>query len=322
MANKQNKSTYSAPSYTAGKKDSALGKKALIGLVIFAVLALLWILVFAPMSPVNKKRMNPAVETTADSADKAEKQAAKMVANIDEGVFFFYDQINRNEYKNYNTLLESYQLFREGYNLKRTTALTYDAMKYWVEADHPEIFWVGPAEVKSNGISTSVTSATYLYDEATAKAMTTEIQLAAVDFLKGVEDFDDEYAVAKQAYEYLAKNLSYSSKGENSGNVYGALIDHKCNSYGYAKAYEYLMQCAGIQCVMQTGKVKTGGEWVDRAWNVVRIGDQLYNVDVAMGDKGDGCDFGYLCRSDEALASTHKAAENHFVIECTDDSLK
>ncbi|MBQ7784011.1 MAG: hypothetical protein IJ368_08590, partial [Oscillospiraceae bacterium] len=58
-------------------------------------------------------------------------------------------------------------------------------------------------------------------------------------------------------------------------SIYGALVEKKALCEGYAKAFSYLCNIAGIENMIVTGYTD-----VDHMWNMVRIDDSWYHVDV------------------------------------------
>jgi hypothetical protein len=84
----------------------------------------------------------------------------------------------------------------------------------------------------------------------------------------------------------------------------------------------------GYFCTYVTGKITGGG---DHAWNIVRIGDNYYHVDVTWGDpvfagameEGTGItqmNYNYLCCTDSEIYTTHTPEETVELPKCTDDS--
>ena len=62
-------------------------------------------------------------------------------------------------------------------------------------------------------------------------------------------------------------------------SAYSALVLGKTVCAGYARAYQYLLQKLGIPCYYCTGYA---GE--NHAWNIVKLEDTYYNVDVTWSD--------------------------------------
>lgn len=113
---------------------------------------------------------------------------------------------------------------------------------------------------------------------------------------------DDSMGDAEKAlvlHDFLAANCEYGSH-EESDTKYGALVDGKALCTGYAKAYEALLQKAGVPC---TTVVNSTHEW-----NLVEIDGEWYHVDVTWDDaRGAGQilhDY-FLLSDDEIADDTH-----------------
>jgi transglutaminase/protease-like cytokinesis protein 3 len=82
-------------------------------------------------------------------------------------------------------------------------------------------------------------------------------------------------------------------------SVYSALVNGETVCAGYARAMQYLMQRLGIPCYYCTGYA---GQ--NHAWNIVRLDDGYYNVDVTWDDTPGG-EYDYFNRTDAEYAGTH-----------------
>lgn len=95
-----------------------------------------------------------------------------------------------------------------------------------------------------------------------------------------------QWTTALALYDYLAVHVAYSedlSPGEYNiiRNAYGAIVDGDAVCVGYAKAYQELLQRCGIPCVV------VGSDAMDHRWNMVKIGNHWYHVDVTWADPID-----------------------------------
>ena len=91
----------------------------------------------------------------------------------------------------------------------------------------------------------------------------------------------------KNIHDYLVDNLTYDQtlSGANIYNLYGALVNKSCVCEGYAKAFKYLLDEAGIENVIVIGTgTNSKGETENHAWNYVAISGNWYAVDVTWDD--------------------------------------
>lgn len=88
-------------------------------------------------------------------------------------------------------------------------------------------------------------------------------------------------------HNYLIDNIEYDEtiKQENIYNIYGALVQRISVCEGYAKAFQYLLNSAGIENIIVTGTAtNNSGETENHAWNYVKIDNLWYAIDVTWDD--------------------------------------
>lgn len=87
-----------------------------------------------------------------------------------------------------------------------------------------------------------------------------------------------EYLVGQADYDYYGYSTSdaggTSNYGFNSFNAYGALVDHLTVCDGFAKAYKYLCNEAGLECYYTDSRDTT------HAWNTIVLDGEAYDVDL------------------------------------------
>ena len=138
-----------------------------------------------------------------------------------------------------------------------------------------------------------------------------EIAKVVKSFMKKyIDDSMSDYEKEKVIYAYLAKNVSYLHDDSNSNGdhhmAYGALVNHKAVCNGYSHAFDLMARCCNVECDYVLGEANGNGH----AWNMVRLDDKWYNVDVTWGDtSADNVEFldytySYLNLTDEELAET------------------
>ena len=100
--------------------------------------------------------------------------------------------------------------------------------------------------------------------------------LQALDpFADTVLRADDYTRRALAACEYLMNSCTYAESGQS--DIYSALIGGSANSEGLALAYVELCRQLGVPCQIVYGQ----RDWRDRCWNIIRIGEDYYHVDVS-----------------------------------------
>lgn len=100
-----------------------------------------------------------------------------------------------------------------------------------------------------------------------------EKELAIHDWMIDWADYDKE-----------ANNNSPTAKpGPNNDNPYGLIFQKKAICVGYTATFQLFMDMLGIECITVNGvSQNTGGE---HAWNMVRLNEKWYCVDVTWNDR-------------------------------------
>lgn len=203
-----------------------------------------------------------------------------------------------------------------------------------VQADFPEFFWLTGGytwtEQTVSGISTvwfDVDSMTYDTDVlaaqyAAAKAVVDDIAAQVY----GMSDYEKalyvhDLIVQQTTYDYdtyvrLAE-LTYS----DSCTPYGCLVNHLSVCSGYAKAFQWIMEEVGIECLRVTGNdIST---YDSHEWNCVLLDGEYYYVDVTWDDpvQLDGSpetlEHTYFCITSDELLETHLIDEGQNEPWCT-----
>lgn len=135
-----------------------------------------------------------------------------------------------------------------------------------------------------------------------------------------------EYDIEKQIHDYLIKTAIYdydatenlNFNGE-SFNALGPLLHKKGVCWGFSCAFKLLCDSCGIKCFVILGQVERNGVDEEHAWNVVKINDDCYHVDVTwdLNDKFQTNDnHEYFNLDDKTMQLDHKW-DNMFYPKCT-----
>ena len=168
---------------------------------------------------------------------------------------------------------------------------------------------------KSGGILTAVYASYSL--EATEYYRMYDAFLAAADaLLKGIAGNSGLGDVEKALliHDRLALQCEYDyNQGENRYTGYGAMVDGAAVCQGYAEAYDYLLECVGIDGYI------CSSDALNHAWNIIYINDTPYHVDVTwddvawgQGERGTAGDVrhdNFLLSSDGIYAAKHTATD-------------
>lgn len=214
----------------------------------------------------------------------------------------YYQMLSEKQQAIYRQIYANAQAVTECFAPEQT--VTAGDVKTAFEAvigDHPELFWLETgysSKYTGNGqcVEIDLKYNRTVNDLDNAK---TQFNAAAQNILSGAGALNSDYEKEKYVHDALAAAVTYDLTAEMNQSAYSALVNGRSVCAGYARAYQYLLQQLGIPCYYCTGY--SGG---DHAWNIVKLDDGYYNVDVTWDD-ADPVRYDYFNKTDADFASTH-----------------
>ena len=122
----------------------------------------------------------------------------------------------------------------------------------------------------------------YKYSIKQTNIMLMEAEAAAEEIMELVSPSMSDYEKLKIFHDYLAVNVESSTDSPEADSIYGALVNKKALCEGYAKAFSYLCNLAGIENMIVTGYTN-----VAHMWNMVKLDGNWYHVDVGWDKPSD-----------------------------------
>ena len=214
--------------------------------------------------------------------------------------------------------------------------------------DHPELFWISQGRARyecryyvlpSFGGKFKVVLSLEFSSEDDARAGFAEeerqLEEAAKALLSEVDLTQSEAAVALRIHDLLIDAAWYNTDAgadDYAHTAYGALVQDSMGNPGgalcdgYALAYEYLLQRAGLTCTMVCGYAGASEEENEKhAWNLVMLDDDWYEVDATWDDldfllspSNEGYDLLLEALSDE----TYMQRIRHYMFNLTTEQIR
>lgn len=159
-------------------------------------------------------------------------------------------------------------------------------------SDNPELFWINSSSYVYNTIAgTSVVYSVFPEYIMTAEEIASAKHLVeeeTQEILDGITTEMSDYEIEKHIHDELAKTIEYV-ESEDDGTIYGALVLDECVCEGYARTFQYLLNLAGVEAYYVTGASAdpSSDQVVGHAWNLVKIDNEYYFVDLTWADQGD-----------------------------------
>lgn len=268
-----------------------------------------------------------------DIGDKGWTYSAERGFLYDGGSAYSFGQLSGSEQIWYRdmeralgTMTDKIELSEEGINAGLDEAVV-DKIFQSVLNDHPELFYVEGYSYTTytRGLKTVAVEfmGTYSLDRDTAVSRKTEIEKAVEEYLKDAPQTQDDYEKIKYVYERLIRDTDYDLESEDNQNIYSVFVRHSSVCQGYAKAFQYLLNRMGVECILVQGKVLETGE--GHAWNMVKSNGNYYYVDTTWGDisyqSGEEdipqISYDYLCITTARMQRTHSLNRNMRLPVCT-----
>ena len=186
--------------------------------------------------------------------------------------------------------------------------------------DHPQYFWTKGYSYwvgqESNNVKKIVLQCDEAYlDGQKRYELWKKMEQKIESYLDQIAGIKDDYSKELILHDALAKQLSYAysstgiaEKSKWAHNIEGAFSEeyNQVVCEGYAKAFQLLLNAAGIENIYVVGNGKTGGSWQGHAWNQVKIEQKWYLVDLTWND-GAFISRKYFNLSQSVFSPTHVA---------------
>ncbi len=253
-------------------------KKFKRGLIIFFCLFLSGCTFYSYTDRVTKD------EDTEEIATEEEITYEPLVTRLNQTSYYFYEQL-KDDYKViYDEIYDSLASMKDEVIVSTTDESILKQIFDLVMFDHPEIFYVSGYQYSRYlaGDTVSKIGFSGKYDMSVSQVKENyEIINEITDLIMTqVSQYDDEYYKAKYLYEYLIDETEYELDCENNQNICSVFLNKVSVCQGYAKAYQFLLQKAGMTASLVSGQAKEEGH----AWDFVEVNGNFYYVDPTWGD--------------------------------------
>lgn len=212
-----------------------------------------------------------------------------------------------------NGLLSFQKTIRVAVKNKKDLERILDAVIY----DNPNICYFNPTEfsIVTMGPFFAI-SFDYIYDRKKAaevmKAVDDKAEYIISQFIMGdMSDYDKCVAI----HDYMTENIHYNFSAmsvsfvHDAFTVEGALLKHQAVCNGISKAVTLLLNKLSIPCTTVQGRSAIGENDLDHSWNLVKLGDDYYHIDVTWDlqevNRFSSRSHMYMNLDDESMLNNH-----------------
>ena len=256
----------------------------------------------------------PAPEPVGEPAFPPEYPAYAAATDSDKAMYdLLYEKIRAVEPVEYTAE-------RDGYPVMDQLLAVFGMLR----RDHPEVAcWCIPEEVNNEDDTRTVAIRLKYYAswDLTAEPSADDLRQAQGAFAVRTKELLDGLPVSGTLFDrylWLARRLAENAVYRDdepggdtvcSANAWGAIMEGGAVCQGYAEAYQYLCNAAGLWCLPVTG---SAGD-VGHAWNLIRLSDGTYYVDLTWADEQGAPEsrefLRYFCLTEEELARDHQVSD-------------
>lgn len=205
---------------------------------------------------------------------------------------YYYSIMSSEEKKAYKMIFEGLKM--RAFNIVVSLYLTLEEVQevyIKVLYDNPLFYYINQTVIRMQGNPGYwILLPEYLYTNNEINRINVEIRHVVNKVKLKADTFrNDEFRLVKCLHDSVVKSVAYdydSLKKKDSFNAHsivGAFLDRKAVCEGIAKAFKLLCNEYGIKCIVVLGKADKDANFDEEsyhAWNLVKIGDESYHVDV------------------------------------------
>jgi len=221
-------------------------------------------------------------EKQAESTEETESQEEEIVV---PEIYYAYHALDKERQIIYLEMLDALTNMQQDAKLSTLDKTVIDPVFVCVMNDHPELFYVEGYQYTEYTFGNVITSITFsgTYSMTPFEAEQTKALIAQsiqTCFQQMPASDGDEYNTVKFLYEWLINHTEYDKTVENNQNICSVFLQGRSVCQGYAKAMQYMLQMADMQCLLVTGFTNSERH----AWNLVKVNGAYYYLDPTWGD--------------------------------------
>lgn len=267
--------------------------------LVFSVLLMTAIVTAALFLVKDIQSKRPVFDTSAEAVELTE---------IGGAYKHWFSSLSNDGKHAYNLILGSIYSMPEEIEINSINFETLDGVFYALMSDNPDLFFVGRrCTLRTVGRRTFF-SVDYTVSKEDYSEMKVKLDSVCNSVADSFTDKTDLWQTELEIHDYIIDNCDYSLDNELLGSsAYGALVSGKAACEGYSKAAKLLLDAAGIENTVVTGKTESDtGPSGAHMWNVVCLGGEWYHLD---------------CTWDDPVDESGKKAKNHLYFNVDDESV-
>lgn len=216
---------------------------------------------------------------------------------------YAYSTLTSTQKKIYAKLFEAASAHADKADLTGIGAVKSDIDKtYWAfDYDNPQFFWLANGyRYTTMGNKVISISMVYSRTKSEAEKIKPEFETAAQKIIDKALEQDTLFDRVKVIHDEIVEMTDYYISGPSYiSEADGPLVHGRALCEGYSKAFMYLCQSVGIQCICVAGT----GNGEPHMWNMLQLDGEWYNMDVTWDDNGG---YDYFCVPTSQISADHR----------------
>ncbi len=273
---------------------------------------LIWVitlvLVFVLTGPIVESIETFIEQQKIEDSKPTQQEQTAFNNLLNKNTYYYYNNLNEYEKEAYVTMYSAFMSFEDSFvieideeNLKSVfTAVLYD---------NPHIFWVDNNYKYVENKKSILFLPSYRSSIEKAQQMTTQINCKIDEITEFVNTLDTDYEKELYIHDYICENTIYDESLSSLGgdSVYDSLINGRAICEGYSRATQILLDAVDIDNYLVIGDGESEGQTEPHMWNIVKIDNSNYHLDVTWDDSGvDGSiAYFYFNVNDEIIQKDH-----------------
>lgn len=193
----------------------------------------------------------------------------------------------------------------------RLTPAQIKKVLYAVQNDNPDIFWIASSFSYCYSGNRTTLKLTSMFSPNEQKKALKQLNNKVNSIISQAPTNANEYELELFFHDYIVKNCKYQNvnalKVQNMKifTCYGCLVENAAVCEGMAKSMQLLLNSVGIKCGTVVGSRGTE----PHMWNIVKINNHWYHLDVTWDTGGEFQKYNYFNLTEEMIKKDHKINE-------------
>ena len=221
-------------------------------------------------------------------------QSAPVVDTFKLGSRFYYAQLPADDKIWYRNLYDAWvggsakAAFKmPGNGFETPSGMPFLDLCLAVNEDNPHLFHIEYTHFfyKRTGNHVEIWTEN-VYTPAQFQEVYDRLRIAVDKILVKAKTYSSKYDQVRFLHDYLAGSIRYDTGKPDAKSqrevhtIVGSLLNHACVCDGYARAFRLLCDLLHISCIVIIGQGPTDGNAEKHAWNLLKLDDRVYHVDV------------------------------------------